>query len=67
MTELREALGVETLRGIDTDVLEPPSNVVRVFISSTISGWDLTDKLLSSVAGNFFKKHENFFSYVQIS
>ncbi|TSM94660.1 NACHT domain- and WD repeat-containing protein 1 [Bagarius yarrelli] len=37
MAELREALGVELLRGRDPDVLEPQSNVVRVFLSSTIS------------------------------
>ncbi|XP_060734898.1 NACHT domain- and WD repeat-containing protein 1 [Tachysurus vachellii] len=35
--ELREALGVEALRGLDPDCLESSSNVVRVFLSSTIS------------------------------
>lgn len=40
--EMREALGVELLCGHNTDNLEPPSNVVRVFISSTISGWGFT-------------------------
>ncbi|XP_053539257.1 NACHT domain- and WD repeat-containing protein 1 [Ictalurus punctatus] len=35
--ELREALGVEVLRGHNSDGLEPSSSVVRVFISSTVS------------------------------
>lgn len=51
--EMREALGVETLRGHDTDSLKPPSNVVRVFISSTISGWGFTHRLLFKMACNF--------------
>ncbi|KAM9460844.1 NACHT domain- and WD repeat-containing protein 1 [Clarias gariepinus] len=37
LMELREALGVDALRGHDTGTLDPPSNLVRVFISSTIS------------------------------
>ncbi|KAK3561676.1 hypothetical protein QTP86_012485 [Hemibagrus guttatus] len=36
--ELSEALGDEVLRGHDTGSLEPSYNVVRVFLSSTISG-----------------------------
>ncbi|KAF5909987.1 NACHT domain- and WD repeat-containing protein 1 [Clarias magur] len=37
LMKLREALGVDALRGHDTSTLDPPSNLVRMFISSTIS------------------------------
>lgn len=50
--ELREALGVEALQGHNTGNLEPPSNVVRVFISSTISGWAFTHQLFFTVPCN---------------
>ncbi|XP_007240267.3 NACHT domain- and WD repeat-containing protein 1 [Astyanax mexicanus] len=40
--ELREVLAVKALRGHDTDCLQPQSNVVRLFISSTSS--DLTSE-----------------------
>ncbi|KAI5626673.1 NACHT domain- and WD repeat-containing protein 1 isoform X2 [Silurus asotus] len=38
--ELREVLGVETLRGRDTETPVPLSNVVRVFISSAVSDFN---------------------------
>lgn len=54
--ELREALGVDALRGHDTGTLDPPSNLVRVFISSTISGRGFTDKLTLIYSGLYFDK-----------
>lgn len=53
--ELREALGVEALCGNDADSLEPPSRVVRVFLSSTISGRSFRDFFCETVACNFLK------------
>lgn len=53
--ELREALGVEALRGHNSDGLEPSSSVVRVFISSTVSGWGFTDELFFTVVCHFTK------------
>lgn len=60
---LREALGIEVLHGCNTDILEPPSSVVRMFISSTISGWGFTDELFFTVACHFITVALKAFSF----